>query len=524
MATLRKRIRAAWATLRGSEPRATAFSGGASSRLTNDWIFAATRSPDQEIRGDIRVLKNRARDLSRNNPHARRFRRLLSHNVVGPHGVRLQAKVKDARGESDRETNRKIEAAFKEWSRKGICTADGRLSFAQVQRLYVETMAVDGEALIRLLPGFRNDFGFAVQVLDTDQLDAEFNRAAGSGKNEIRMGVEIDGWGRPVAYHLWDGHPTETGRREGARRRIPAEQIIHDFIGDRPGQTRGVTSYAPILFRAKMLDGYEEAAVVGARAGATNMGFFVPNAQDPPQIDPNDPGEIPFEAEPGAFKKLPLGYSFEEYNPNQPTASFSEFDKAMLRSLAAGLDVGYCSLTGDLSDVNYSSIRQGKIDERDVFRVLQTGIIESLMERVYAEWLKWAITMGALVLPSRNAARYSAHSWQARGWDWVDPLKDIMAADASVALGVNSRTRICAERGLDFEDVLIELADEQRLAESHGVTLGTVKQVHAAALIGASKDDGDGDNEAGAHWLNRIDAQLNGNGNGNGRHALNGKG
>lgn len=504
------------------QPKASAFSGASTSRLTNDWIFSSTRSPDQEIQGDYQRLKIRARDLARNNPHARRFRRLLSHNVVGPHGIRLQAKVQNGQGLPDRKNNQAIEAAWKRWCRKGNCTADGRLSFAQVQRLYVETWAVDGEALLRILPGFDNEFGFAVQLLDTDQLDHEFNRVAEDGKNEVRMGVEVDRWGRPVAYHIWDGHPTAYGAHRRKRVRVPAEQIIHDFTPDRPGQTRGVTAYAPILFRAKMLDGYEEAAVVGARAGATNMGFFKPDPETY-HVGVESPDEdLPFEAEPGTFKRLPVGVDFVDYNPNQPTTSFSEFDKAMLRSIAAGLDVGYVTMTGDLEGVNYSSIRQGKLDERDAFRVLQHALVESVLDRLYPEWMKWARTTGALVLPSYSVERWHAHEWQPRGWDWVDPLKDMQANREAVALRVTSRTRICAERGIDFEEVLAELAAEEALATQMGVSLPDPTAIRP----GPDPEEED-EEETSAHtpgWINRIDAHLNGNGNGNGRHALNGKG
>ncbi len=515
MASLRKRFSAAWSALKGSGPRATAYGGASANRLTADWIMAATRSPDQEVRGDLIALKNRARDLARNNPHAHRFRRVLSSNVVGPHGIRLQSKAKGPDGTPDRETNRAIEAAWRKWGMKGNCTADGRLSFAEVQRLYLETWAVDGEALLRLLPGFDNEFGFAVQLLDTDQLDSEYSRAPGEGTNEIRMGVEIDRWGRPVAYHLWDGHPTEYGRRNTKRIRVPAEQIVHDFTADRAGQTRGVTMFAPVLFRAKMLDGYEEAVVVAARTGATNMGFFVPDPEMH-QVDVDGEEEIPFEAEPGTFKRLPAGMTFEAYNPTQPTTSFSEFDKAMLRSISSGLDVGYTSLAGDLSDVNYSSIRQGKLDERDVFRVFQTSLAGGLLERVFGEWSTWAVTSGQIPITALKSPSWRDHLWQSRGWDWVDPLKDIVAADTSVALGVNSRTRICAERGMDFEDVLEELAEERRLAERYGVPLGTTAKTKASDALNTNDPE---DKEAAA-LFGLIETRMNGNGH----HATNGNG
>lgn len=527
MASLTKRAKAAWAALlgRGGGPRATAFSGAAHNRLTQDWLLAGTRSADGELRGDLRVLKNRAREMVRNNPHARRFRRLVSRNVIGRHGICLQAKVKNSAGMPDRTSNRAIEAAWKDWCRKGNCTADGRLSFSQVQKLYVETLVTDGEALLRVLPGFPNAHGFAVQLLDTDLLDETLNRPSGDGTNEIRMGVEIDRWGRPVAYHIWDRHPNDyQTQRSRERVRIPAEQIVHDFIPERPNQTRGVTYFAPTLMRARMLDAFEEATVVAARVGASHMGFFKPNpehtAHDPSGEADND---IPLEAEPGTFQRLPIGYDFVGWDPAHPNTAFADFDKAMLRSIAAGLDVSYNSLAADLSDVNYSSLREGKLDERDVWSGLQQWVIDGLLERLYPEWMKWALTTDALSLPARNVQRWQDHEWQPRGWDWVDPLKDIQASEVAIALGVTSRTRICAERGVDFEEVLSELAAEQALAEAFGVTLEREPTPPAAR-----RDDDGTAADAGADWLQVIEARMSGgNGNGNGHRttgALNGGG
>src|SRR5690606_9806993 len=114
----------------------------------------------------------------------------------------------------------------------------------------------------------------------------------------------------------------------------------------------------------------------------SHMAFFKPDP-DHPGFDPTrgeDPGEIPMEAEPGTFGRLPVGYSVEEWDPNHPNTAFAEFDKAVLRSIAAGLDVSYNSLAADLSDANYSSRREGKLDERSVWAGLQQWMIDGLLE------------------------------------------------------------------------------------------------------------------------------------------------
>jgi lambda family phage portal protein len=446
------------------------YAGAQNNRLTADWVFAPVTSADQEVKADMRTLRARARDLVRNNGHAARYVDLVAEGVVGPNGFTLQSRATLANGEPDRNVNDAVESSWHEWCRPEYASADGRLSFCDIETLTARSEPQDGEILIRMLPGFPNKFGFALQVLDPDQLDQDFNREPTKGSTEVRMGVEIDGWSRPLAYWIWSAHPSEPGRKE--RVRVPADQMIHLYMVKRPGMTRGPSWFAPVMFDVRMLGAYQEASVVAARMGASQMGFIT---QDPESItDPNAPSATlapTIEAEPGRFTKLPPGYGVTPFNPEQPSGEFPAFTKAMLRSIAAGLKVSYNSLTGDLEAVNYSSIRAGLLVERDVWRGLQQRMITHVHSRIYREWKKWAVISGALQIPITKLSRADSVQWQARGFDWVDPLKDLEAAALSINLGLDSRKRLAAERGRDFEEILIDQSAEQKLAAEYGVTL-----------------------------------------------------
>src|SRR5512147_483058 len=118
---LGRALRLAWGEIRGQRG---VFDGAGVHRLLLDWI-AQTRSADEEIRGDIRLLRARARELGRNNSYVKRYLRLLQNNVVGPMGIKLQAQVKTAGG-TDAETNRAIEVAWNDWASSPV-TVDGKL-------------------------------------------------------------------------------------------------------------------------------------------------------------------------------------------------------------------------------------------------------------------------------------------------------------------------------------------------------------------------------------------------------------
>ena len=500
------------AVQQSSAPRATAFHGATHSRLTEDWILASIRSADAEVKGDLRTLRKRSRELVRNTSLGARFQALVKDNVIGPHGIRLQALPKDPTGEPDSDAARAVEDAWKRWgSEPALCSADGKLSWHDVEDLHVETQAQDGESLLRMLPGFDNEFGFAVQVLDVDQLDEDFNRPAAQGKNEIRMGVEVNAWGRPVAYHVWSSHPFDfQGSHRRERVRIPAVQIVHRYQVRRAGQSRGVPWYAPILMDSRMLTAALEAELIASRQAAAKAGVFEQEASAVP--DPNQPDgyadAFEWEMAPGVWDVLPPGLTAKFFDPTHPNAAFDAFSKIILRGVAAGLGTSYHSLTGDLTSVSFSSIRDGTLKERDVWRRLQEREATHTHRPIFLAWLRWALAMGQIDLPARELDRLKRHAWVPRGWPWVDPLKDAQAAAIDIRLGLDSRTRLAAERGRDFEEVLEEQAREAALAEKHGVRLST-------DVSRTNRDDDDPDGHSSG---SRIAAYL-ANGNGNGRHA-----
>lgn len=460
-------------TLQGA---ASTYNASSISRLTNDWVTQPL-SADREIRYDLTRLRARARDLVRNSGYAARFLALLTDNVVGPKGIVLDVDVTGADGRASDMTSEAVEEAWKAWGRAGVCTVDGTLSWLDFQRLYTRSLAQDGECVVRLFRGFDNGFGLALQLIDPDLLDVNMNRPAGRDGNEVRMGVERDTFGRPVAYHFWRHHPndTEFGRRDVSHVRVPADEILHDFMPTRIGQTRGVTWFAPVMLNAQMLRGYAEAEVTAARVAASKMGFLVP-AADAAGVQAL-PGEAPFdqaltmEASPGTFDQLPPGYDVKTWNPEHPGSEFTAFTKAMLREIAAGLGVSYGPLANDPGDANYSSMRTFTLLERDSYRALQVWLIEHLHSRVYREFVRMARLAGKLPPAARAAEADEAVEWQPRGWGWVDPRADIEAIQMAIALGIDSRKATLAEEGREIEDVFADLAAEKALADELGISV-----------------------------------------------------
>lgn len=455
---------------------------GRMGRLWQDWILRPIESVDKEVLRDLRRARRASRELVATWGPAARWDRLAEENIVGHQGVRLRVTLTktnaDGKRVPDLERNRRIEAAFARWCRPAQCDVAGRWSFQTHERVFVKTWARDGEALLRIVEGFDNDFGFAVQALDPDQLDDRLHDPGGPDRNEVRAGVEIDRWGRPVAYHLYVAHPNDLFRMQ-TRERIPAEQILHWFEPTRAGQTRGLPRLLAAMIAAKYTAGYEEAEVTAARSNAIRMGFY---KRDPTAatttLDPRDGTDasddrIFWEGEPGQFGLLPVGWDVTSWAPTHPSSQYPAFVKAMLRSIASGLAVSYNTLANDLEGVNFSSLRSGTLQERDRYRVEQSELIDALHARLFPRWLAWAVTSGQLPPADLEAMAPDRFSFQARGWAWVDPLKDVQTEILAIRAGLTSRTRAAAARGVDLEDIYAELAAEQALAEEFGLELET---------------------------------------------------
>jgi lambda family phage portal protein len=449
------------------------YAAGQVNRLTNNWTVT-NLSADAELRYSLRAIRARSRELAQNNDYAKKFLSLCKINVIGPSGIILQNKAKDAPTKPDKRANDLIEDAWKEWGKKkNSPDVTGKLSWLDIQKLFIESVMRDGEVLIRKVRGFNNPFNFALQFIEADHLDEDWNFDQWTNGNRIRMGVELDAWGRPAAYHVLTKHPgdytyvSKVGQRY---ERVPASDIIHAYITERVGQTRGVPWMVTAMTRLNNLGGYEEAEIIAARMGACQGGVVytetgiddVGDAQDSQGNQLND-------MEPGYVRQLPKGYKWEDVAPTHPGGNFGPFMKASLRGIASGLSVSYNSLASDLEGVNYSSLRSGALEERDAWKLLQVWTSESLCDQVCPDWLDMALLSGMIALPVAKYDKFNAPTWQPRGWDWVDPQKDILANVIAIDNKLNSRRRILAEQGLDFEEVLQELVEEQALIKASGL-------------------------------------------------------
>ena len=492
-----------------SKPRRgrRSYQGAGVNRLTQNWLTSSTNA-DSEIRGSLRTLRNRARQLCRDNDYARQALRIVVNNVVGS-GIQFQSQVKMARGAGrlDQRINNLIESAWHEWCKKSSCDVGGRLNFHDIERLVMRSCAESGEVIIRLV---NQQFGYsgvplALEVIESDLLVDDYNGTAENG-NEIRMGVEVDKWSRPVAYYFYAGmrhpgdylfssHTVVTSRYK----RIPADEIIHLYTVDRPGQTRGVTWFSSSVERLHHLSGYEQAELISKRVAASLMGFITsPEGELIGDGVYDDERVTTFE--PGVFKYLAPGESVSvPAINNDQSATYADYIRASLRAFSAGLGCSAESVMNDYSQSNYSSSRLALQNERDVWRQLQSWLIDNFNKIVYYRWLDMAVLSGVLNLPryELDPSFYHDCRFIPRSWGYIDPTKEVDAYKEALRAGFVTKSQIIAENGSDLQEVYNQLSAEHELAESLELQFDTdvpmpiAVQQYAAPIAADTEDEVD---------------------------------
>ncbi len=450
-----------------------AYQAANTGRLFADFT-SSNRSADSELRTDLVLMRNRSRELARNDVYVKRYLSLMKTNVVGDKGMTLQVKARNDNGSMDVVGNTIIENAWAQFSLRGNCTADGMRSWVDLQKYVIEATARDGEAFIQIVRNRRFPHGIAFHPVEADLIDEKKNEITKNG-NRIRMGVEVDAFNRPVAYWVKTNHPGDydmSSIRSAVTTRVPVENMIHVFEPLRAGQTRGEPWMAPAIAQLKMLNAHREAELVASRMAASKMGFFVSETGDEVPADDYD-GKVPIiDAEPGAFHQLPAGVDFKPFDMNHPATAFADFEKGILRGLASGLGVSYASLSNDLEGTSYSSIRQGALEERDAYKVVQTFLLEHFVLPAYAAWLDEVMQFGIVPIPATRFDKFfNATVFRPRGWQWVDPQKEINAAVTAMHNGIMSMQDVSNQYGRDIEETFSQIQRDQELADSLGLKL-----------------------------------------------------
>jgi len=472
-----------------------AFDAAQINNLFSEWE-TISKPINAQLESDLRTMRARSRNLAKNNPYMKRFFKLCRSNIVGAQGFILNSEVTLTNGKPARIEREAIQKAWKAFCKKGVPCAKGKMTMKDIQGMIVNQLFGDGEIIIRVLQGRDvGPHGIAFQFIDPELLDV--NHKDNYRGNRVRMGIETDLGGRVVAYHF---HSTDSTHEDyytvGGRGyiRVDKANIIHEFFYEYVDQLRGFPEMVAAMSRLRQLDGYEEAEVVAARIGSSAMGFiergengggFEENmtSEDDEldiEIESEEADDPEIETNPGDWHYIDHGAKIHSWSPSHPNTAYKDFVKTILRGIASGLGVDYNTLANDLEGVNFSSLRGGVLESREMWKLAQEWVVEHVIEEMFERWLFAALSTKNIVMPRGDHLsvldidRYKAHSFQARRWAWVDPVKDLQAAKMAIDERLASRSEIIRERGRDPDQVWDEIQKESEDLKKRGIEIKSV--------------------------------------------------
>lgn len=434
------------------------YEGAGFGRRVKDWN-ATSGSASTEIHNALSILRNRSRDLVRNNPYAKKAVKEIANNVVGT-GI-LPTPLLDEKSKNKLQTN-KIKNAFKAWADSTGCDFDGHLNYWGIQHLAMRTVAESGEVIIRkhIVPD-HPIFPLQLQLLEPDFIDTTRYQAEvpNSGGNYIYYGVEFNKFHKVVAYWLWSNHPGDNLQYTRTSERIPAEEIIHVFEKERPGQFRGVPFGSSSMLRMKDFDEYEDAQLIRQKIAACFTVFITDSNISPVTgiVDENGDSDNLEKVQPGIIEMLTPGKTVTTATPPDAGSTYEMYGRGVLQGIAAGWGMDYPTLSGDLSNVNFSSGRMGWIMFHRNIEVWQWNmLIPMCCDKTWQWFLQLAVVTGyakSLLIPVR---------WTPPRRQMIDPVKETEAEIKAVRANFESWSEVVRKRGYNPEEVLDELIQDAK--------------------------------------------------------------
>ena len=442
------------------------YKGASRNRMRSSWLPGGG-SADENLLPELDSIRERSRDLNRNDAHASGITSTMTTNVIGT-GIRPQSRVdKEALSVSEKSAKnfqKKAERAWKQWL--PYSDAGERMDFYEIQQLIDRQILENGEAIVipLMIKDKNRPYALSLQIVESDRLDTPPDKR---GDKSIRSGVKIGENGEPISYFIQKTHPGDFrySRHEDkkfieipAKNKFGRKNIFHLYPMLRAGQTRGVPFFAPVLTYFKDLAEYAEAELVAARISACFSIFITSESSMDVAVnsayEKNASGQMIESLEPGMIKHLMPGESITSFNPQRPSATFEPFVERILRAISAALGLPYELVAKDFSKTNYSSARAALLEARRYFKVRQEWIARKLCQPVWEMVLEEAYLNGELGPVSfyEKKKHWTAASWIAPGWEWVDPLKEAKAAEVGLKNGIVTHSDLYSARGKDWEE------------------------------------------------------------------------
>jgi lambda family phage portal protein len=444
------------------------------------WVMADGLSADAAASAGVRrTLRNRSRYERSNNSYFAGCATTIANDCIGT-GPRLQLVGKGL----PREDARFVEHEFGEWTKA--------IGLAEKLRTTRAARVVDGE-------------GFGIYVtnpalptrvkLDLSLLEAEQVASPWGAPYRLSSvdGIDYDTAGNPSQYWIFKQHPGGLIHISTKAEQIPADQVLHYFVPERPGQRRGIPEVTPALPLFAQLRRWTLSVVAAAETAADFAAILYtedsPDAEGPQEAKAFDRLEI----ERRGMVTMPYGWKMQQFKAEQPTSTYPMVKSELLNEIARALMVPYNVAAGNSSGYNYSS---GRLDFQIYQRQIEVdrGRFESQwLERIFAAWKREAILIeGYLPQSFRMMDTDWAHAWHWDGFAHIDPESE---ANAQATRLANRTTTLAKEYGIEGEDweeqleqIAKEMAKVKELEQRYGIKFPNADGKTVAPQVNVARD------------------------------------
>lgn len=446
------------------------YDAGNYDRLNARW-YATNQSAEYTDRISRDVIRARARDLERNSDIANSLTGAYKRNIIGG-GYNLQARTENE------EINNQIEKLWKIWCKKKNCDITETQSFNQIMRMAVQRKKIDGALLFHKVYTTGGILPFKLQLIEVDELDTS-RMVPKNKENKVVGGIELNKYNKAEGY--WIRQYTLDGFSISEPVYVDAKDIIFYFSKKRPSQIREISDLTPTVTRIRDANEFMNAVSVKERILACLSVFIkkiLPTGGFGREINASGTDKYNYNGKtlmPGMIKYLNPGEEIDAVNPSGQAADATNYTKQQLRLIGAGQGISYESISRDMSESNYSSARQGMIEDDLTYEEDKEQVIE-VMDEIYETFLISAVLAGKIEIRDfwEKKNEYMEHEWIKAPKRWIDPLKEANANRIAIETGQKTFKEISAENGKDWREQINDMEEVLSYAESKGIKLGGV--------------------------------------------------
>ena len=469
------------------------YDAGNYDRLNAGWI-AYNQSAENTDRYNRETVRARARDLERNSDMANSVIGAYKRNIVGL-GVTLQADTPSEK------LNNAIEEAWKEWCKKKNCDVTETQSFSQMTMMAVELKKVDGGILFRKCYLRGGVVPFRLQALEVDELDTTAMTPHSKG-NRVVGGIEYNSYNKPMGY--WIRQYSIDGFSNIDPVYVPAKDIIFIFTKRRPSQIREMSDLSPTVTRIRDANEFMTAVSVKERIAACLSVFIkktIPTTGIGRGANQQTGPRTSYEGKnisPGMIKELNAGDEIQVVNPTGQATDAASYVKLQQRLIGAGQGLSYEATSRDMSQSNYSSARQGIIEDEQTY-IEDRELFDEFRDEVYETFIISGVLSGLFDIKDfwnpEKKSKYLAHKWVAAPKPWIDPSKEATATKIALQTGQKTLQQVAAENGRDWKDMIDDMAEVLEYGREKGIELGGIIYDRNTGELTPKDDDEPGENK-----------------------------